>query len=1389
MCSDISQCFKNNSFCFSNASVRNPLQPSNPLDTILIDFSDAFYNSYSPGFTTVHHSFEFTGFFHPTMRVIDSLGCYKDTTLPIPLYVKPNITPSFMWDGDTKCFGSTYHFENTSPLHLNEIQTYTWRFGDGSDYTGIAPFTTDEQKHYDTISHVYTASGVFSPSLIIRDTSGCSDTITYTPQNATHSLPANIFFQANITASANQDGFPAASTFCAGTSGASVYFKHAPIFGLTDGSGDYEWNFGDGLPGNNTLQPQHTYTMPYRYIVSLTVHNNMPSCDTVMYDTIDITGPYARIEYPAMGVAITPQQKFQITSEDTVDFVNNSDHYGVAGGVRKLWDFDDDFAPICTSYSVPKPGATLPFYTAKDQYDNSDHYYIVNNTTFTGKMNCRWSLDSLPRHKYTNWDSVYYWYVNGKTFPVMWFLPSIPANKPLTISASHPVPDPFWQAQGRLLQLTSGTLNSQTDSIQYTIPGYGTFTRYGNQTLPNSTLTFHEYVFRYTVMSCYNVTLTLKDTSSPNGCSSSTAVAISHGRPDAHGLGISGKLCSGANPYGAVEFHLDGVGSNGGTKPGCGQTFVLFNYDSLADRYDNTPCALDGFTGYQGGVTPGGFFRPPFYSQPNFYPLSMWQDASRSSFVYHYGPNSPGTPRAADTARGLITVGLVIGTGCGNPPFCTQPALVSDTVWYHNILNMKSYNSTFGISNEGALYATYEPITFTPEEAFFDSVASSAWNWGDNTITVDSFHYAGYDITNGFYHHGSRRVRYNFTVQNGGALTLNDSLVFPQGLPLTPGRYSIVPYHLFDACTQGINPNPDYMIRDSALMLEPVIHAYTHTSAQVSGVENLMNTMVMHMVSSTAGCVSVAAKNITVGAIDSIAVLNQFDQPDTLFCKGENVIFKDFIRYFRFDNQVTSLPFNPGRSKDIVYLDPPFDSYQYDTINFWANDAHNPANITGTVFNPQTGRMDTIYSERVYWNFGDGSPLYQGVNPMHVYTTPGRFKVSMIYRDSLGHYDTNAVYVNISSLVAKIGVVDPVIGCDAFAHFIDSSFVTGNPGTDSLVWNQWFFDMAKDSLIANAAGIISPMWHYNDNGVFRIKLISYSTQGCEASAYASIRKLGPRPQFTVISDKTGCAPLKVRAVNTSDRGPDYLPNDTPTATLTLFWGDGTMVTSLRHGDTLEHTYASGYHYNMYAIGEDVLPGNHYICDPVLFPDTTNGVLPIPVWINSIGEITGNDTIQTGSTDGYSIPVTNDPSTYTWTVEGGTIQSGNGTNAIEVLWSNTAGTYRVIVSKQVNNVTCIARDTLVVNVHTGLDDITSLSNIKLYPNPVKSDLNVNLNSLKAQDVNIRIYDILGKQCMSETIHAGSGMLTRSYSLAHLHKGVYMVEISTCEGRKVSKLLIE
>src|SRR5690606_8940525 len=78
--------------------------------------------------------------------------------------------------------------------------------------------------------------------------------------------------------------------------------------------------------------------------------------DSYGYGARDI-GPFARIEkpQPPPPVLVPANQKNQCGPMDTVKFVNTSMYYK-SRKVYRRWDFDDNFAPQCTSFSIPKFG-------------------------------------------------------------------------------------------------------------------------------------------------------------------------------------------------------------------------------------------------------------------------------------------------------------------------------------------------------------------------------------------------------------------------------------------------------------------------------------------------------------------------------------------------------------------------------------------------------------------------------------------------------------------------------------------------------------------------------------------------------------------------------------------------------------------------------------------------------------------------------------------------------------------------------------------------------------------------------------------------------------------------------------------------------------------------
>lgn len=118
------------------------------------------------------------------------------------------------------------------------------------------------------------------------------------------------------------------------------------------------------------------------------------------------------------------------------------------------------------------------------------------------------------------------------------------------------------------------------------------------------------------------------------------------------------------------------------------------------------------------------------------------------------------------------------------------------------------------------------------------------------------------------------------------------------------------------------------------------------------------------------------------------------------------------------------------------------------------------------------------------WNFGDGTTSTE-VSPKHVYTTPGKFSVTLTYTTAGGCTDSVKVVNGIlAGLKPKAAfIIDPVNACaDKNISFTDQTIGTPNE------W-QWFFGDGSGSASQN------PIHQYDDTGYFPITLIALDN-GC-----------------------------------------------------------------------------------------------------------------------------------------------------------------------------------------------------------------------------------------------------------------------------------------------------
>ncbi len=1473
--------------------------------------------------------------------------CFNQTPIP---FVSPG-TGDFEWDfDDPASLQLNTDNKNWNPCHefAGGMSTYFVKLSINNvcgptpiTHTYYAASTLDNDRYIDKI--IYANNDSLDPN---SSPQPYADTVIF----PTHKRPLKVLTYANSYILSGGEYIGADTLYAYQEIG-----KRSPVYYISDDTILFS------APGvrRDTIIPPLAFKTTYNRLDSVLVDSVFFNDITNTYDTVKVDstfmvldtlyggynfygygarviGPNAAIQNPQIPLVIQPYHLNQCGPSDTVDFVNASSGYK-SRKVYRLWDFDDNFAPQCTSFTVPLagyppivavqpldsitydngktymvygPDTTRMWTDAIEQYQFSNHYFIANGQTYGGKVNCKYSYDSLPRHWYPNWDSLYRYYENGHDFmpwdsmrygdgagkiPIQpydsmyWnkpvFLDPVTGKWSLTqgsgpdpygpwvridtitwnynngtdLDVGHPItvtflPDPFRQEvinnNGSYPIIGSATIEP-TKSIAYRWMGK-TYVINGSDILPDGHTTFYKYAFTRTISRCPTVRMNLKDSLNNESlgatandsaqldstdCKMEASVQLPFAKADARGLAKKGKECPGGTPNG-VFFQMSQYNQFPGLVPSCGQTFILFNYDSLADRLDGTPCDLDGFTSYKGGVTPGGLSNPEFFSGANFNGQTKWQNPSGTTIAYHYGLNAPANrPAPADVAQGWITVGIAIGSGCKdsltrgvrlaeyrinqgayeadisapviyNPGASPVPGLptnytytftqiknirpnpnivndtlidieyqdcnwakcLSDTVWYHRFLRINNLTSAFEVEptpNTCRLYHKGEEITVHYEDTIQDDIKFDVWQWGDNTLTVDSFYYLpdSFDVcidslvrdiplttfhndpsylnpitapippdmqvqggattyvfsysgltnyrynfngstfdtivdivytdcvwSNGYYTNGVRRVRYNFDNDTGDPILL-DSTVWPvraSGIGATDGLkpgesvvnvqrdnfnriYTVLDRSIPDKIVVQAKcpPNkidtmfvsdtmqyyPVVQTVDSALAFFPQKHTFKRTSWEVAGkVPGSTIGNIIHLIGTKdpQNCFQVSAYPVTIGYIDTFDILNSSGEYDTLFCENEPVFFRDSLRYFRFDCIVTDLPYFPAVSNSPSYagiLAPPYDDLQIDSADFWRQDVNDQraiqqviTSVAYTQWDPFSGTYintyvtDTVVPERVYWDYGDGSPIDSSVRPVHRYKNFGRYKVTMVSRDSLGYMDTCVGYVNISRPVAKIdflrdGAGDPVqtFTCGVLAQYLDSSKMATAPGippaNDSIKTNYWWFGDKTDTTMWWSTDNPAPGYRYRTNGTFKLKLVSETYQGCKDTAYDTIFISGPRPMIQLVAqaDTVGCAPFRVKVMNLADSlGKQFDANGNPitdsvTKTTYIFWGDKnqsqTMVLGRR--DTVEFTYDTAGVYYIYALGSDGANGSASTCDLVLYPDTPN-MLPIKIDVIELG---------------------------------------------------------------------------------------------------------------------------------------------------------------------------
>ena len=150
---------------------------------------------------------------------------------------------------------------------------------------------------------------------------------------------------------------------------------------------------------------------------------------------------------------------------------------------------------------------------------------------------------------------------------------------------------------------------------------------------------------------------------------------------------------------------------------------------------------------------------------------------------------------------------------------------------------------------------------------------------------------------------------------------------------------------------------------------------------------------------------------------------------------------------------------------------------------------------------------------------------------------------------------------------------------------------------------------------------------------------------------------------------------------------------------------------------------------------------------------------------------------------YSCNTSAGATSYTWTKPAGTtIVSGQGTSSIVLNFAGTAGTVLALKVKAVNSCGTSSNRTVNINLNAcPRQSENELSQMNLFPNPVRDELNISWNTETEDAQIITCLDILGQVVWQEQLKFSIGTSTYKIATDQFPSGVYFIRLQ--QGDKI------
>lgn len=277
------------------------------------DFGDPgsgiFNNS---NLTNPQHIFNTPGTYTVTLYVVNFNNCSDTITKQVNVGIAPPV--AFTWEA--ACVNSpTGFFIDPSVVNINAIANFLWDFGDGGQSTLPNP------------QHSYGANGMFSVTLSIIDTAGCTNSVT----NLVNVSPLPVAYF----------GFTEPNCF-------QSEVQFTDLSSSEDGYiTTWVWNFGDGdsTTINHPDEPNvpHLYTNAGTYNVTLDVTTSLGCENAVTRQVTVLPNPVADFSFATSCIDLP------------VNFNDLSQPNGGGQIINRVWDFGDPTSGTNNNSTLANP--------------------------------------------------------------------------------------------------------------------------------------------------------------------------------------------------------------------------------------------------------------------------------------------------------------------------------------------------------------------------------------------------------------------------------------------------------------------------------------------------------------------------------------------------------------------------------------------------------------------------------------------------------------------------------------------------------------------------------------------------------------------------------------------------------------------------------------------------------------------------------------------------------------------------------------------------------------------------------------------------------------------------------------------------------------------------